>query len=251
MSRSTWALVELAHAIAGHFDRGWRALPAPAIRAWARSILAGIIVTFVTLTGLIIYGKSRLGLGGRLTWEVELLRQIELHSPIGFSGAVWFQTFGTDIVLVLVVLTAASVAMWRERPLLGLSILLSMVMMDAAVRIGWLSWERVRPDIIAQGIARPGEHSFPSGHTAKSLAVYGLLISQWIRTSRNIIEKILAGLLFLVIAIGTPFGRIRMGVHWPTDVMGGWIIGSVWLTFLFLALKHAERKQFIVPKPID
>ena len=92
------------------------------------------------------------------------------------------------IVLIIIVLTAASIAMWRERPLLGLAILLSMVVMDAAVRIGWLSWERMRPDIIAEGIARPSEHSFPSGHTAKSLAVYGLLITQWIRASRSIVE---------------------------------------------------------------
>jgi undecaprenyl-diphosphatase len=245
MSSSSWALVELARAVAGHFERGWQKLPTAAMRAWARSVLMGVVATFAMLGALIIYGKSRLGLEGRLTWEVELLRQIEIHSPIGFSGAVWFQTFGTDIVLVLVVLTAASIAMWREKPLLGLTILLSMVVMDAAVRIGWLSWERMRPDIIAEGIARPSEHSFPSGHTAKSLAVYGLLISQWIRASNNIIEKILAALILLVIAIGTPFGRVRMGVHWPTDVMGGWTIASVWLYFLFAALKKAER----VPRP--
>jgi undecaprenyl-diphosphatase len=241
MKRSSWALVELARAVAEHFDRGWRKLPAAAVQLWARTVLIGLAVTFATLVGLILYGKSRLGLRGRLTWEVELLRQIEIHSPIGFSGAVWFQTFGTDIVLVIVVLTAASIAMWREKPLLGLTILLSMIVMDAAVRIGWMSWERMRPDIIAQGIARPSEHSFPSGHTAKSLAVYGLLISQWIRASNNIIEKVIAGIVLLVIAIGTPFGRVRMGVHWPTDVMGGWTIAGLWLVFLFLALRRAEK----------
>lgn len=245
MTRSRWALVELAHSIAGHFERGWQKLPAPAVRAWARTLLIGIVVTFITLASLIMYGRARLGHGGRMTWEVELLQQIETHSPIGFSGAVWFQTFGTDIVLVIIVITAASVAMWRERPLLGLSIILSMVLMDAAVRIGWLSWERMRPDIIAEGIARPSEHSFPSGHTAKSLAVYGLLISQWIRASRNIIEKVMAGLILLIIAIGTPYGRVRMGVHWPTDVLGGWTIGSIWLAFLYFGLKKAEHKQFV------
>jgi undecaprenyl-diphosphatase len=241
--KSSWALVELAQHVASHFERGFDKLPTRSIVAWAKTVLLGIGVTFATLFTLIVYGRYRLGYGGRLPWEIELLRKIEEHSPVGFSGAVWFQTFGTDITLIIIVLTAASIAMWRERPLLGLTILLSMVVMDAAVRIGWLSWERLRPDIIAEGIARPSEHSFPSGHTAKSTAVYGLLIAEWFRASRNIIEKTLAVLLFLIIALGTPFGRVRMGVHWPTDVMGGWLIAGVWLAFLLAALHRAEKAR--------
>lgn len=240
---SSWALVELAHKIADHFERGWRALPPRAVQAWARTVLLGTGVVFATLFSLIAYGRFRLGHGGQMQWEIELLRQIEQHSPIGFSGAVWFQTFGTDITLIIIVLTAASIAMWRERPLLGLSILLAMVLMDAVVRIGWMSWERLRPDIIANGIARPSEHSFPSGHTAKSLAVYGLLILEWVRASRSIVEKTLALLVLLIIAVGTPFGRVRMGVHWPTDVIGGWLIAGAWLAFLLAALRRAEKAR--------
>jgi undecaprenyl-diphosphatase len=239
MTQSSWALVALAHGVAGHFDRGWRALPARAAVSWARTVLIGLVATFVTLFALVAYGKYKIGHSGSFTWEEQLLTQIERHSPVGFSGAIWFQTFGTDIMMIVVVLTAASIAMWRERPLLGLSILLAMVVMDAAVRIGWMSWERIRPDIIADGIARPSEHSFPSGHTAKTLAVYGLLIAQWFQASRNIIEKILAVLVGLTIAVIVPYGRVRMGVHWPTDVVGGWIIAGVWLVFLLLALKKA------------
>ena len=242
MTRSSWAIVELARTVAGHFERGWQTLPNSVVRSWARTVLTGVAVTFAVLFALILYGKYRLGYGERLTWEVELLRNIEKLSPIGFSGAVWFQTFGTDITLIIVVLTAASIAMWRERPLLGLTILLSMVLMDAAVRVGWMSWERLRPDIIAEGLARPSEHSFPSGHTAKSLAVYGLLIAEWFRASRSIVERTIAVVVFLIIAIGTPFGRVRMGVHWPTDVLGGWIIASTWLTFLLVALRKAEKR---------
>lgn len=241
--KSSWALVDLAHTVAGHFERGWLAQPSAAIRVWARTVLLGIAVTFATLFALIVYGRYVLGHGGQFNWEIELLRLIERHSPVGFSGAVWFQTFGTDITLIIIVLTATSIAMWRERPLLGLTILLSMVMMDAAVRIGWMSWERLRPDIIAQGIARPSEHSFPSGHTAKSTAVYGLLIAEWFRASNNIIEKALAIMVFLMISLGTPFGRVRMGVHWPTDVMGGWVIAIIWLAFLLAALSRADKAR--------
>src|SRR5690606_27926643 len=126
MTGSSWALTRLAHTVAGHFERGWRALPPAAVHALARTILTGIIATFVVLFALVLYGRYTIR-HEQLLWEVDLLRWLEQHSPIGFSGAVWFQTFGTDIVLIIIVLTAASIAFWREEPLLGLSILLSMV----------------------------------------------------------------------------------------------------------------------------
>ena len=241
MTRSRWAVVELAHVVAGHFERGWHALPRRNQEAWARALIIGTAITFLTLFALVAYGKYTIG-HGEFNWEIELLRAIELYSPVNFSGAVWFQTFGTDIVLVIVVLTAASIAMWREKPLLGLTILLSMVMMDAAVRIGWLSWARIRPEIIAEGIARPSFHSFPSGHTAKTVAVYGLLIAHWFRASNHFLEKSLAVSLAAFIFIGVPFGRVRMGAHWPTDVMGGWLIGGVWLAAMLFALKQGEKQ---------
>lgn len=241
MPRDRWALVRLAQEIAKHFDRGWRATPRAAAVIWARTVLYGLGATFLTLFGLIAYGKYRLGHSGEFPWEVKVLSWLEQNSPVGFSSAVWFQTWGTDVMLLVVVLTAASIAMWRERPLLGLNIFLSIVVMDAAVRIGWMSWERLRPDIIAEGIARPKLNSFPSGHTAKTLAVYGLLIAQWFRASNSVVEKGIAVLLALTISLIVPFGRVRMGVHWPTDVMGGWLIAAVWLFFLLWALHRAEQ----------
>ena len=69
--KSSWALVELAHHVAGHFERGFDKLPTRSIVAWAKTVLLGIGVTFLVLFGLIIYGRYRLGHEGRLTWEIE------------------------------------------------------------------------------------------------------------------------------------------------------------------------------------
>jgi len=96
------------------------------------------------------------------------------------------------------------------------------------------------------GIARlrPGdeEHlvpvstpSFPSGHTAGAAIVYltlALVLTKGTRWKWPVIA--LTGVL--VFAIGV--SRVMLGVHWPTDVVGGWAFGLLWV---FLALPLAER----------
>jgi membrane-associated phospholipid phosphatase len=171
------------------------------------------------------------------SWEEGALRAIE-QGTFKFSTAVWLQTFGSDFMLLLLTMVAAGIAVWHDRPLLGISILLSLVVTDAVVRVGWLALVRHRPDIIAQGMASPGFHSFPSGHSAKTVAIYGLLIAQWIAISKSRSERIAAAVFGSVICLVVPLARLRMGVHWPTDVMAGILLGVVWLGFVISALKY-------------
>jgi membrane-associated phospholipid phosphatase len=177
--------------------------------------------------------------GGRLKWEADFLRTIEKRA-FGFSSAVWFQTFGTDITLWILLLVTVGLSAWRGRPLSALSIILSYAVIDLVVRYGWASWARDRPDIIAQGIARPGFHSFPSGHTGKTLCIYGLLGYIWIRASKSWIERVFVVLIISSIALVVPLGRMRMGVHWPSDIMGGYILGLAWLAILIWALRNEK-----------
>ena len=72
----------------------------------------------------------------------------------------------------------------------------------------------------------PTTYSFPSGHALFSLCVYGALAAVLGGTSarRAIIWPFLA---FLVVAIGGT--RIYLGVHYPSDVIAGYLIGIAWL----------------------
>ncbi|MFW6202519.1 MAG: phosphatase PAP2 family protein, partial [Gemmatimonadota bacterium] len=99
---------------------------------------------------------------------------------------------------------------------------------------------RARPTIILDGLASPGFASFPSGHTAKSVALYGLLTWFWIRASGSALERAIALLAFAGIISLVMFGRLRMGVHWPSDIIAGLLLGLVWLSALVLALWRAE-----------
>ena len=79
--------------------------------------------------------------------------------------------------------------------------------------------------------------SFPSGHTLKSVVIYGflaLLLSTSLQPSGRML--VYACTVALVALIG--FSRLYLGVHWFSDVTAGWSIGLLWVTILGLAWRH-------------
>jgi undecaprenyl-diphosphatase len=77
--------------------------------------------------------------------------------------------------------------------------------------------------------------SFPSGHAASSMIVY-LTLALVLASGTRWKWPAVAAALVLSFCIG--LSRIMLGVHWPTDVIGGWAFGLLWV---LLALPLAER----------
>ncbi|MGB3547235.1 MAG: phosphatase PAP2 family protein, partial [Saprospiraceae bacterium] len=128
-----------------------------------------------------------------------------------------------------------------RQPLLAETAVATYIGQFALVWIGWGSWSRDRPDLIADGIAAPGLHSFPSGHVVVVTTMYGLIFYLWFRTSRNWLEKLIA-IAFGALWIGLiTSSRITLGAHWPSDVIASLIIGTLWLTTVVLALENGTR----------
>lgn len=205
------------------------AVGADAWRRWLRRITVGAL----GMLGLMLalrYAAAWALERGLLDWEGRFL--MWLGSQIGFSTAVFLQTPGSDPTLIILIALTAGIAASARRPITSLSIILAALVPDLVGRFGWLIWSRARPDLLYDGVASPGFHSFPSGHTSKTLAVYGLLALIWIRASGSLTEKAAAVILLALIVTVVPLGRMAMGVHWPSDVLGGLVIGGVWLAVL-------------------
>lgn len=88
-------------------------------------------------------------------------------------------------------------------------------------------FHRPRPELWP---TTPDGYSFPSGHALGSVIIYGLLLYLLGRVHPRWRPALWTFYLGLVIAIG--LSRLYLGMHWPTDVLGGWVIGAVILLLL-------------------
>ncbi len=83
---------------------------------------------------------------------------------------------------------------------------------------------RPRPATIYARSMRIKSYSFPSGHAVASIACYGLVAYLCLASGNSFILATGIALLPFVFAIGV--SRIYLGAHFPSDVIGGWILGA-------------------------
>ncbi len=103
--------------------------------------------------------------------------------------------------------------------------------------------ERDRPNIVPWLVPEANVHgfSFPSGHATTNTLFGILLIGLFLRMNLSLTVRVALAFLTAVWVISIGFNRIYLGVHWPTDVLGGWCLGSLiglaWLRLISLIEK--------------
>lgn len=91
---------------------------------------------------------------------------------------------------------------------------------------------RERPEILP--LVQEGSYSYPSGHAAVSMVMYGILATYIYQNVKNKILKYILMVLCVVFPIIIGLSRVYLGTHYMTDVIGGWILG---LTFLIISFE--------------
>ena len=120
-----------------------------------------------------------------------------------------------------VIVTILTLALWRwwgwgAALAMGLTTLVSAFTSDVMKAF----FARVRPDLVPQldVIHSP---AFPSGHSNNAAVVYILFI-MLVPQARHPMWQAAAAIMIVL----TGVSRIMLGVHWPTDVLGGWMLGA-------------------------
>ncbi|WP_156323420.1 phosphatase PAP2 family protein [Bosea sp. AAP35] len=181
----------------------------------------------------------------------------EAGNPSVPIGPAWLReamrditAFGSFVGLGLMTI-AASLTLWlcRHRPLaLGLILtVLSATLVSTGLKI-WIG--RDRPDIVEHA-ALTFTASFPSGHAflsaATLLSIAGFVGLAARRDDITRLCVILAWVMLVVIGVS----RVYLGVHWPTDVIGGWCLGIAWagLAVAVLGRRMAQAEARAAKSP--
>jgi undecaprenyl-diphosphatase len=203
-------------------------------RRFSREEAAGLTLTVGLLLSsslVILFGLLARGVvsasPGPLDGELMLWAR-DLSLPGGAStvrlitslGDAWFVYPATLLVVVVMVRAGRRVsAILFSAAVVGgglLEVLLKLV------------FERARPDLFPP-LARVTSYSFPSGHATLATAFYGGLAAVVFHVTRRRTARWFAVLAATLLAGGVCLSRVYLGVHWPTDVAAGALVGLFWV----------------------
>jgi undecaprenyl-diphosphatase len=141
----------------------------------------------------------------------------------------------------LILAALLAFALFRHFRWRGAAIWLLITLAGATVLDLSLKWAFHRPRPTPFYGPLPSTYSFPSGHSLFSFCFYGVLaglLSQRVR-SRGLRVAIWVVAAVLIFAIG--LSRIYLGVHYPSDVLGGFLTGTIWVTTMLAFDQMRQR----------
>ena len=144
------------------------------------------------------------------------------------------------IVLSIVLLLVVLFFLWDRREFI-LPLMVTVSGSGLFNLLGKVAFHRQRPAGV--GVYTETSFSFPSGHSATAAALYGFAVyALWRRAATwgTRLNILFAG-IFLVAAIG--FSRLYLGVHFLSDVLGGYLLGLLWLIIGICMVEWNPRKE--------
>lgn len=164
----------------------------------------------------------------------------------------WMQAFtwigsGLPVIIITIIsMIVLYVFLRHRRELLFLAVVIAgSALLNALLK---LAFQRARPTI--HRLIEASGYSFPSGHSMAAFSLYGglaFLIWKHIPTATGRVMMIIVSAAF-ILTIG--LSRIYLGVHYPSDVAGGYFLSGSWLAIcIWFYQRYLERLFLLHSKP--
>ena len=203
--------------------------------------LCTVLFLFIRLAGQVMEGDT-------LAFDVRIVRGLRSAAdPARPIGPAWMEgalldvtALGSAVVLGLVVLIIAGYLLLEARYLTAMMVLATSISGELLNELLKRLFARPRPDVVPH-LSSVVTTSFPSGHAMQSAVIYLTLGALLTRVVEGRLTKIYCMAVAILLTFIVGASRVFLGVHYPTDVLGGWMLGFLWAALTFLATRRFER----------
>jgi undecaprenyl-diphosphatase len=195
---------------------------------------------FLILAGEIAEGETQ-------AFDVMILKALrspdDLSKPIGpawLEGALLDLTaLGGSTVLGLVIVAVVGFLLLQTRYRTALAVAITSISGELVSTLLKQAFNRPRPSVVPH-LRDVYTMSFPSGHAMESAIVYLTLGAILMRATESRLTKLYCLGMAMLLTLLVGISRVYLGVHYPTDVIGGWMIGFVWASVCWMAAARFE-----------
>jgi membrane-associated phospholipid phosphatase len=210
----------------GGIARDVRWLLVPAACLVASMVALGLFLTDVLPTTAL--GK----------WDAEVPRRlVEYRQQGGISESKIITTLSETATIITLTALAAAVFRWKFGRWRESLVVIYAVIGETAIFVATtLFIDRPRPRVPHLDAAPPTS-SFPSGHTAAAVCFYGSIAAIILWHSRHRWIKVAAVVICAAVPLLIAGSRVYRGMHYPTDVLAGMLLGAIWLTVVIFYVR--------------
>ena len=175
--------------------------------------------------------------GGTQAFDVAILEWLHGHQSKTLTAVMVEMTYLGTGTVVIVVVGVAALFLWhtehKHSARLLLAATIGNILLNGALK---LVYHRVRPSVFEWQTTAVSS-SFPSGHAMSATVVYGTVAYLLMRLQKHHWARVLtlSGAVLLILLVCLT--RLYLGVHYPSDVIGGIIVGIAWAAFCMATLE--------------
>lgn len=184
-------------------------------------VIGYILALFTGLVEDVVTSDSIVTIDHFVSHQMNLLRE-----PGVVNFFILITSFGSTAISCLVVILVGALCWVIRQPYILIGLLISTLGSSIFTQISKLLFHRVRPEDV---LLFESSYSFPSGHATIAIALYGFIAYLAIRFSQNFIRQVRIFLTTLLFAGLLGLSRIVLNEHYLSDVLGGFLVGTLWL----------------------
>lgn len=214
----------------------------------ARILLIGLAVEVVALSVYLFLAVLIVSAGNRVPGVDQQLKQ-SLHEhgtehPTIRQALILLTQMGSTAFLGVLSLVVAGLVWWKNQRVLAILAMLGISGGGLFNLVLKGYFERPRPRFEVGGpFVREEYYSFVSGHSMGSTVAYGLVAYLLCLVLPRAWQRLTAVALLTLLVLAIGFSRIYLGAHYFTDVIGGFALGTAWVTPLITGIEIMRRRQ--------